>query len=145
MPTYTVDPQAVTITCHACGHTSNHPDDVHNEYCPVCKVHHSTVLPRNRIELAKRRSFGDFRGPLTDEEIERHYDLFGTATLGLHCCANTAERIALALDELQAHRATHAGADLEPAQLQLRLHRQTQALKILQKMVESALNQEDPP
>ncbi len=37
---FSISPDRKSITCHVCGRTSYHPEDVRNEYCGNCHVFH---------------------------------------------------------------------------------------------------------
>lgn len=37
---YDVSVDGRSITCHQCGRTSHHPDDVAARYCGACKIFH---------------------------------------------------------------------------------------------------------
>lgn len=40
LPRFSISPGGKSITCHVCGKTSWHPEDVRNKYCGFCHVFH---------------------------------------------------------------------------------------------------------
>lgn len=42
-PTFTIAPDGQSITCHKCGKTSHHPEDVKQAYCGSCHFFHITM------------------------------------------------------------------------------------------------------
>lgn len=59
-PTYTISVDGRAITCHRCGMTSHHPQDVQHRFCGNCKLFHegapaaNTDLVRENAELRRR-------------------------------------------------------------------------------------------
>lgn len=38
MQLYSIDPAGYRLTCHLCGRSTDHPDDVRNRFCGDCRI-----------------------------------------------------------------------------------------------------------